>query len=77
LAAGGDGSKIEQDRRRFTLSEMLALRGTIVAADALNCQRAIASQVVEQHHPRQRPAGPLATVRAARLGLHQQSRGYA
>ena len=30
------------------LLEMLSLKGTIVTADALNCQRAIARQVVEQ-----------------------------
>jgi predicted transposase YbfD/YdcC len=30
------------------LLEMLALKGTIVTADALNCQRAIAGQIVEQ-----------------------------
>jgi predicted transposase YbfD/YdcC len=30
------------------LLEMLALKGTIVTADALNCQRAIAQQIVDQ-----------------------------
>ena len=30
------------------LLEMLSLRGTIVTADAMNCQRAIAAQVVVQ-----------------------------
>ena len=30
------------------LLEMLSLKGTIVTADALNCQRAIAAQIVEQ-----------------------------
>jgi predicted transposase YbfD/YdcC len=30
------------------LLRMLALKGTIVTADALNCQRAIAAQIVEQ-----------------------------
>src|ERR1035441_8609040 len=30
------------------LLRMLALKGTIVTADALNCQRAIAGQIVEQ-----------------------------
>ena len=30
------------------LLKMLALKGTIVTADALNCQRAIAAQIVEQ-----------------------------
>lgn len=30
------------------LQEMLALKGTIVTADALNCQRAIAGQIVDQ-----------------------------
>jgi hypothetical protein len=30
------------------LLKMLALKGTIVTADALNCQRAIAAQIIEQ-----------------------------
>src|SRR5580700_10949165 len=30
------------------LLEMLSLKGTIVTADALNCQRAIAQQIVDQ-----------------------------
>lgn len=30
------------------LLEMLTLKGTIVTADALNCQRAIAQQIVDQ-----------------------------
>ena len=30
------------------LLAMLSLKGTIVTADALNCQRAIAAQIVEQ-----------------------------
>ena len=30
------------------LLEMLRLKGTIVTADALNCQRAIAQQIVDQ-----------------------------
>jgi predicted transposase YbfD/YdcC len=31
------------------LLEMLSLAGTVVTADALNCQRAIAARVIEQH----------------------------
>ena len=30
------------------LLEMLSLKGTIMTADALNCQRAIAQQIVDQ-----------------------------
>ena len=30
------------------LLEMLSLKGTILTADALNCQRAIARQIVDQ-----------------------------
>lgn len=46
------GRKIQRDHRLFRLLprllEMLTLKGTIVTADALNCQRVIAQQIVDQ-----------------------------
>ena len=45
LAVDGKSNEITAVPR---LRELLSLQGRIVAADALNCQRAIAAQVVEQ-----------------------------
>jgi predicted transposase YbfD/YdcC len=48
LAQIATDAKSNEIRAVPKLLRMLALKGTIVTADALNCQRAIAEQIVEQ-----------------------------
>jgi predicted transposase YbfD/YdcC len=48
LAQIATDAKSNEIRAVPKLLEMLSLKGTIVTTDSLNCQRAIAQQIVDQ-----------------------------